>query len=70
MMNRVLTKMLLGTYLVDLAPPACPSAPEQEGHKAMDVVTPPLSVFAADYHHYIFRPTYNLSVIRFRLAFG
>lgn len=62
--------MPLETYLVNFASPARPSAPEQGGHKAMDAATPPLSVFAADYHCYVLRPTYKLLMIGFRLTFG
>lgn len=56
-MNHVLTEMLLKTYLVDLASPACPSASEQENRKATDVAVRHLSIFAADYRFSVHRST-------------
>lgn len=59
MTNHVLTEMLLKTYLVDLASPACLSEPEQEDRKATDDAVHHLSVFAADYRYSVHRSTYT-----------
>lgn len=59
MTNHVLTEMLLKTYLVDLASPACPSAPEHEDRKVKDAAVHHLSVFAADYRYSLHRSTYT-----------
>lgn len=59
MTNHVLTEMLLKTYPVDLASPACPSEPEQEDRKATDGAVHHLIVFAADYRYSVHRSTYT-----------